>query len=109
MRREIKFRVWQDNCYIYSENCRNGLESFFGLFDLEEKGVVLEQYTVLKDKNEKEIYEGDFVIEGKYTAKEVEFLEEGFDPFIYSGGGEFSPSKCEIVGNIHEHPELLNN
>ena len=78
----------------------------------------LMQYTGLKDKNGKEIYEGD-VIEAKHWAPMryvVEFVEGGYcltNPKIkhspidinlmYSSLG----CACEVIGNIYEHSELL--
>lgn len=79
-------------------------------------GVVLMQYTGLKDKNGKEIYEGDIAnaivvdfdhpeeIEiGKVVFKEGEWVIENKKdsyPLYYQ-------DEVEIIGNIHENPELL--
>ena len=80
----------------------------------------LMQYTWLKDKNNKEIYEGDilkkwddivfvyevdwcFVVDdyiatwNYYTKKLYEFLNKDKD----------IPIDWEVIGNIHENPELL--
>ena len=73
-----------------------------------------EQYTGLKDKNGKEIYEGDILREpaspvggadGGYLYKNrvIEWLGAG------SGYSLFNPQAAsEIIGNIHSNPELLN-
>jgi len=59
------------------------------------------QYTGLKDKNGKEIYEGDHFGEPNYP---VEF-EDG--AFWHEGELLRDNVHNEIKGNIHENPELL--
>jgi len=78
----------------------------------------LMQYTGLKDKNGKEIYEGDIVkMEKEWIRwdnnngpRVVVFEDGAFSPF--GGDGEYSwedgpDGHTEIIGNIHENPELL--
>ena len=66
MSREIKFRFWdsRSNEWCDSENwlpstVRFGVNKTFSF--AKKDGIVAQQYTGLKDKNDKEIYEGDIL------------------------------------------------
>lgn len=74
------------------------------------------QYTGLTDKNGKKIFEGDFVVSKDlcYVSPVVVEIDEvtgGWEPFVpYEDFGcceRVSPSNCEVIGNIHDNPELL--
>lgn len=77
--------------------------------------LVLMQSTGLKDKNGKEIFEGDIV----KMAKDVYSKLTYYEVVRHRGGAYRLESKqhgcelwlrhtdCEIVGNIYENPELL--
>jgi len=89
------------------------------------EGTPLMQYTGLKDKNGKEIYEGDLVkwSDGEYKhPSNPRIAEVRFDPelsffaFNVDSGHKFGYSNfmysdtekhLEIIGNIYENPELL--
>lgn len=77
------------------------------------------QYTGLTDKNGTKIFEGDIVeicFLGRTTRHLVEFDDEyrcGWFPFACGDGcgccetDTYSPSDGEVIGNIHDNPELL--
>ena len=81
-------------------------------FEHEVDPATVGQYTGLKDKNGKEICEGDILLDesGAYAvvgysmgAFYVDF-GEGFDLRYFT---ECIHDICEVVGNIHDDPELL--
>ena len=77
------------------------------------------QYTGLKDKNGKEIYEGDVIRTDNYKGIHVFVVEYEFDycgalgAFVFNTKDEASSVHCEanetgdVIGNIYENPELL--
>lgn len=140
--RELKFRAWLDeyNHYIYfggdykeptgrfgKGRCalvgnnhiadliinEDNTTKFFNVNKVE----CIEQYTGLKDKNGKEIYEGDIVIDiydKEFYEVEFDLDRAGFIPFACGDGCGCCESyvindseDVKIVGNIHENPELL--
>lgn len=72
------------------------------------------QYIGLKDKNSKEIFEGDilcFLNDMKYGLKEVIYsIDKGGWNFLVDSNEDwdtFDSNDYEVIGNIYENPELL--
>lgn len=66
------------------------------------------QYTGLPDKNSKKIFEGDIVTDSCGRKKAVMFYDGRYYPFIaFPEYKCWNEKECEIIGNIHDNPELL--
>ena len=136
--REIKFRVWYNgdeydkpimiydiqNSYDFGCNdVKYDNECCFGDY-LDNENYVVMQYTNMKDKNGREVYEGDIVTKNGSKKGVVSW----FDSLVWDGSGsKHSGFYCrewfdydeldwylgfddiEVLGNIYENPELMED
>ena len=104
--REIKFRAWGwDGAMSYDDLPGDALRWKYR--DGQAVDAIM-QYTGLKDKNGKEIYEGDIVSAGRQGVCPVEFAYGGWCLHgSVSFVSLFSDVDIELLGNIYENPELL--
>ena len=107
--REIKFRIWiEDNkTFDYLDFTQLNSDKNQGATCVMPKQE-LQQFTGLKDKNGKEIFEGDILGKGE-EKYEVNFQDGAFVIHTRHYGvkclNEFA--HLEVIGNIYENPELL--
>ena len=126
--REIKFRVWDKKIkeYIVPEqfeilllsndkktpvcnlNLSNNIYDFYKAENIE-----VDMFTGLKDKYEKEIYEGDLVEISDSDDDIICQVKYEYGSFILEKGeyteylGEVEERFLEVVGNIFQNEELL--
>lgn len=147
--REIKFRAkglnddnWHYGSYVYTDDNKNnpfasgpfkekhhiiqyypGDWNLGGWEPIEINPNTLGQFTNLKDKNGKEIYEGDIIAFNWRSCDGVDITDllevrfiRGVFAFLWDGDIDHeanivSPTHewATVVGNIHDNPELIKN
>ena len=127
--REIKFRAWlkedkkMENVKTMdftdkTIRClkKNEFINAYLLRRVSFDDVELMQYTGVKDKNGKEIYENDLISCNKYKnivvffengCFKVKYLRNSTTTITCTLNSFLEKYKCKISGNIYEHPELL--
>ena len=133
MSREIKYRAWfkNDGGFMMEDVGILPQSTPYEVSVIQETqkqiikygldNIILMQYTGLKDKNGKEIYEGDICKisscddEGNWqketTKTEIKYYDGCFKTTYYgfpvSSWAIGNNVHIEIIGNIHQHPHLL--
>lgn len=121
--REIKFRAYENIQNTMHYDVQSGIYedpdeiiSFDRILELQRYAVM--QYTGLKDKNSKEIYESD-IIKYRDSRKHIVPVERvkelGTGMYLRRvGSGYYTLNDSvikdydvEVIGNIYENPELL--
>lgn len=127
-----KYRAWDswrkrmsvvDRIYIDTEGVR--LYDDFGEYWRDFRDIKLMQSTGLKDKNGKELFEGDIATDGDTLGDirnhqtlgfyivdkkgKERFLSGTVDTEGFEEAKEFMENSFEIIGNIYENPELLED
>lgn len=120
--REIKFRAWikdseskTPKMYYEAQNYDNGNEWLTFSSMIEDDKIELMQFTGLKDKISKEIYEGDIIRINQWG---YEFISEVYydsgcfnvvdDNYKVSCIAYFATGYIEVIGNKFENKELLD-
>lgn len=120
--REIRFRIWDTKTKRYLEKGHPDFVNAWGFEDCKNRlalkaksgSLIFEQYTGFKDQNGVDIYEGDIIWlfgihleviwsqdEGKFDIRNKDFRAGAF---IFD---KHTVQHIEVIGNIHENPELL--
>lgn len=122
----LKFRAWDEKNEIittdFTVGVENGILTFFSN-DAEMRILKPLKCTNILDKNGKEIYEGDIVkgnakdnfivvpMLGGLSIHNINNLGQKHNELISMPTNDAQTAswleECEIIGNIHENPELL--
>jgi uncharacterized phage protein (TIGR01671 family) len=134
MNRQLKFRVWDKQNKNWDAELNEGtygwdtegitLNQFIEYitcarqdpYPNQEKRFIIQQFTGLKDKDGKEIYEGDIVENDLITSKSIQIVQwdDGHGCFKLSCDSHLemltnTNITLKIIGNIFETPDLIKN
>jgi len=105
---------WAFGCHSYDGAGKNTIDVINNLGQYEEMHVIdpdtLGQCTGLPDCNKKLIFEGDILKSQNQIIRVVWNCENAAFDLINKYCGSYRARailKCEVIGNIHDNPELL--
>ena len=135
----IKFRAWDNDNKVYLYNVQNAYDMILGFLKyddgefadydeecfggfLDDERYDVEQFTGLKDVYGEEIYEGDIVHgydqepdrdDGYIGSSVTDVVNFKYGAFWIGDSWDkvmvMTPPIVEIIGNVHENPELLED
>ena len=130
--REIKFRAWDGEKMVSPDHIDRWGNAWWTENSIPTRSGTVMQYTGLKDKNGKEIYESDILRNkwidvfgkdigqkwqvkfGEYDNSDIEYGSSGNIGFFcesatrqQEGLNNLSGDGIEVIGNIYENPKLF--
>lgn len=109
MKREIKFRVWNGEEMVSPDYIDRDGSAHWHENSIPQSSKELMQFTGLKDKNGREIYEGDIIklIQYTYYFTHTAIFEVTIPKIYLIDDIKHKNSEVKVIGNIYENPELL--
>ncbi len=126
--REIKFRAWNTESKEFHYTCECCQSNFWNVVEGAASFQEPQQYTGLNDYEDKPIYEGDILEDGRVRKGVIVGLQsglvfmflseykdwiEGAPLVIYEAVADMQTSSflnnCHVLGNIYQNEDLLTN
>lgn len=100
--KQLKLRAWDtvDQKMIYNFEKKIHLEQYLQ----DPRYIVMEQLVGIKTRLAQDVYDGDII---KWLSGALMVVSWINDPPSYSPFDGYLPQECEVVGNIHENPEMV--
>ena len=109
----VGYELWHDGKWTYADSINTNFNLYTPFIKHDDKN----QFIGLFDKSGKEIYEGDVVSNGKENylvdwndiGFRVSIENDKFNQRVTMPSGFWVSKYMEVIGNIHESPELLKD